>query len=57
MFLISLKVTTKQKLIVYIQKIKRKKSIYITMENYQFPKKTARENARNRGTTKQPVNN
>ena len=42
MFCLSLMTTTKQKLIVDTQKIKRKESVYTTMENHQITKEDSK---------------
>ena len=57
MFHMSLMVTTKQKPTVTSQKIKRKKSKILLQPIINSQRKTARQNERNNGTTKQPENN
>lgn len=52
MFYTNLMVITKQKLIADTQKNKRE-SMHTTTKNHQFKRQTAREEERNRKTTKQ----
>ena len=60
MFCLSLMTTTKQKLIVDTQKIKRKESVYTTMENHQITKedsKRGRKKQRNNETVRKQEGN
>ena len=54
LFYISIMVTTKQKLRGNTQKIKRKESSIPLQKSIKSQKKKAREEERDRGTTKQP---
>ena len=55
LFHVSLMVITKQKSIVYTQKIKRKESKNTMTENHQIKKEGSKR--RNKGTMKEPENN
>ena len=56
-YYVGIMVITKQKPTVDTQKIKRRKSKHTTMEIISSPKKTARQQGRNKRPTKQPENN
>lgn len=47
-------VTIKQKLIVVTQKIRRRESMSITTENYQFKTNTAKKEQRGKEIARQP---
>lgn len=49
--------TTRQKCIVDMHKMKRRDSKYTAMENHPFTKGDSKEEERNKGTTKKPENN